>query len=105
MTDIWRSFVAQRIARENGWSVLFHRATVRQERNEHNLMTDFIDEIPGYQHNRRIAEVLDALDLKPGREYIPGNMRCCYQALVGMGVVGDQELALLEAWLYDLAQM
>ena len=30
MTDIWRSFVAQRIAWVNGWSVLFHEATVRQ---------------------------------------------------------------------------
>jgi hypothetical protein len=34
MTDIWRSFVAQRIAWENGWGILFGEATMRQERNE-----------------------------------------------------------------------
>jgi hypothetical protein len=34
---------------ENGWHILFHGATVRQERNDHDLMRDFADEIPGYQ--------------------------------------------------------
>ena len=28
MTDIWRSFVAQRIAWENGWRLLFHEPTI-----------------------------------------------------------------------------
>lgn len=105
MTDIWRSFVAQRIARENAWSILFHRATVRQERNEHDLMTDFIDEIPGYQNNRKIVEVLDALPLQAGKERIGDNLRCCYEALVKLSVVGAQEMALLDAWLFDLGQI
>jgi hypothetical protein len=39
MTDIWRSLVAQRIAWENGWNVLFHEPTVRQQRNEHDLLS------------------------------------------------------------------
>ena len=47
MTDIWRSFVAQRIAWTNNWSVLFDEPTVWQERNEHDLMRDFRDEVPG----------------------------------------------------------
>ena len=55
MTDIWRSFVAQRIAWENGWSILFHNATVFQERNEHSLIRDFEEEIPGYLNNRAMA--------------------------------------------------
>jgi hypothetical protein len=36
MTDIWRSFVAQRIAYENDWAVLFHEPTVWQSK-EHDL--------------------------------------------------------------------
>ena len=35
MTDIWRSFIAQRIAWANGWSILFHEPTVFQIRNSH----------------------------------------------------------------------
>ncbi|HEX2721960.1 MAG TPA: STELLO glycosyltransferase family protein [Gemmatimonadaceae bacterium] len=105
MTDIWRSFVAQRIAWANGWSILFREATVSQLRNEHRLMKDFEDEIPGYVNNRRIGEVLEELDLKPGTDGIPDNLRLSYEALVKLGVVGEQELPLLEAWLADLAQI
>ncbi|HWR41609.1 STELLO glycosyltransferase family protein [Sporomusa sp.] len=105
MTDIWRSFVAQRIAWENGWHILFHDATVWQERNEHDLMNDFVDEIPGYTHNRRIAETLGSLSLQAGHKHILDNMRKCYEALVGIGVVGHDELRLLNAWLSDLVQI
>jgi hypothetical protein len=105
MTDIWRSFVAQRIAWENGWSVLFHHATVYQERNVHDLMRDFADEIPGYLNNQKIKAVLSALTLAPGTAAIGANLVKCYQALIGLGVVGEQELSLLEAWTEDLARV
>jgi hypothetical protein len=102
MTDIWRSFVAQRIAWENKWALLFHAATVRQERNVHQLMRDFEDEVPGYLHNRRIVECLEALTLGAGRERIPENMRVCYEALVREQYVDNRELQVLDAWLDDL---
>jgi hypothetical protein len=102
MTDIWRSFVAQRIAAANGWHILFHEATVWQERNAHNLMRDFADEMPGYLNNSRIRDALQALDLTPGREHLAENLRRCYGALVSLGVVGAEELPLLEAWLRDI---
>lgn len=105
MTDIWRSFVAQRIGWENGWSILFREATVAQLRNDHRLMKDFEEEIPGYLHNAAIRDRLAALALKPGEQHIPDNLRICYEALVNMGVVGPAELPLLEAWLLDLQQV
>jgi hypothetical protein len=63
MTDIWRSLVAQRIAWANGWQILFHSPTVFQDRNQHDLMQDFEQEMPGYLRNARIAEVLEELDI------------------------------------------
>ena len=105
MTDIWRSFVAQRIAAVNGWHVLFHEATVWQERNEHNLMKDFTDEVPGYLHNASIRDALERLALVAGTSLIPDNLRQCYRALVDMGVVGAEELPLLEAWLEDIVKI
>lgn len=105
MTDIWRSFVAERIAWENRWSVLFHEATVRQERNAHDLMCDFADEIPGYLNNRRIGENLGRLVLTPGAESIADNMRVCYRELIGMGIIGENEMSLLEAWFADLSAL
>ena len=102
MTDIWRSFVAQRIAWTCGWSILFHQSTVWQERNEHNLMNDFRDEISGYINNAQIVKVLKELDLKDGIENISTNMKLCYKALIELGFVGEQESMLLDAWLKDI---
>ena len=102
MTDIWRSFVAQRISYLNGWSVLFHDATVIQERNDHNLLKDFEDEIPGYLANSRIKEELGAIDLPAGEANIPSAMRKCYERLVALKIVGEQELGLLDACLDDI---
>jgi STELLO glycosyltransferases len=102
MTDIWRSFVAQRIAFANGWPILFHESTVWQERNEHNLMKDFADEIPGYLHNRKICEMLARVDVKPGPTAIPENLLRCYEALVSGGFVDGREMDILHAWISDL---
>jgi hypothetical protein len=104
MTDIWRSFVAQRIAWLNGWAILFHEPNMRQERNEHNLLRDFKDEVPGYLHNAEICEALEALPLKPGIEKIGENLKVCYEKLVSMKLIGAEELDLLNAWLSDIEQ-
>ena len=102
MTDIWRSYVAQRICWENGWKVMFHNATVRQERNEHDILKDFNDEVIGYANNRAVCAKLDALELEPGSGNILSNMRKCYAEFVAMGLIGPQEMPLLEAWGKDL---
>ena len=105
MTDIWRSFVAQRVAWEQGWGVLFHGPTVWQERNEHNLMRDFRDEVPGYLHNASIREALAGLRLKPGASNIGANVRACYAKLIEMNLVGEGEMELLDAWMEDLGSV
>ncbi len=105
MTDIWRSFIAQRIAWMNDWGILFHEPTVWQERNEHDLMRDFKDEVPGYLHNRSIREALENLQLQSGVENISENLRVCYEKLVSMAVIDRQELGLVDAWIDDLKQI
>lgn len=102
MTDIWRSFVAQRIAWTCNWPILFHQSTVWQERNDHNLMNDFCDEISGYTNNAQIIKCLKDLNLKKGIGNIPANMRLCYNTLIELGFVGQQETVLLDAWLKDI---
>ena len=102
MTDIWRSFVAQRIAWTCNWPVLFHQSTVWQKRNDHNLMNDFSDEISGYKNNALIIKSLSELELHNGVENIPSNMIICYQKLIDLGLVGQQEMNLLSDWLSDI---
>jgi hypothetical protein len=105
MTDIWRSYVAQRIAWECGWSIFYHEPTVWQERNDHNLMKDFEDEIPGYSNNLKICKELQSLALKPGKENIGENLITCYQKLIDINVIGKEEMPLLKAWINDLKKL
>lgn len=102
MTDIWRSFVAQRIIWENGWHLSFHSSTVYQQRNEHNLMRDFEDETSGYLNNTKIRNALDSLDLRSGVENHGDNLHRCYHALVNLGVIGRGEIELLTAWISEV---
>jgi STELLO glycosyltransferases len=102
MTDIWRSFVAQRIAWANDWSILFTEATVHQRRNEHDLNKDFADEVAGYLENGAMCAALDALDFAPGIGRIAENMRLAYGLLVERGWLDAAELPLLDAWLADV---
>jgi len=102
MCDIWKSFVAQRCLWAVGMGVVFHSPEVFQDRNPHDLMVDFRDEIPGYEQNRRIAEILDGLDLVAGEEAVGSNLRTCYANLIKHGIFPDKEIILVDAWLNDL---
>lgn len=105
MTDIWRSFIAQRISWANGWSILFHESTVYQERNEHNLLKDFEDEIPGYLNNTKIGIALSELDLPAGHDHIYDNLIKCYDTMIGNGWVGKEEAPMVRAWCEDMSRI
>ncbi len=101
MTDIWRSFIAQRIAWTCGWHILFHNSTVRQDRNEHNLLKDFEDEIPGYINNFKICRLLEEIDLKNGVENISENLIRCYTSMTENNFIDRKEMKLVQAWIKD----
>jgi len=102
MTDIWRSFVAQRILWANDWALSFHTASVNQKRNPHNLFQDFEEESGGYVYNGLMVQELSELNLKKGEQHIPDNLRLCYKLLVEKGYLKKKELPLLDCWLTDL---
>jgi len=106
MTDIWRSFVAQRCLWELGSTVTFHSpAEAVQERNPHDLMRDFKDEIPGYLRNQSIAERLGGLTLKRGEDGLCDNLIACYDALITDGTLPSAEMASVMAWVSDVRSL
>jgi hypothetical protein len=105
MTDIWRSFVAQRCLWELDMGVTFHPPQVIQQRNPHDLMKDFEDEIPGYLQNEKIARILSALSLKPHPSAMVDNLIRCYEALIAAGIFKTDELPLLRAWVDDISPL
>lgn len=102
MTDIWRSYVAQRCLWASGHNLIFVKATVRQERNEHNLLRDFSDEVSGYLQNEKISRCLDEIELGP--DYSESLLKC-YRTLVQADIFPKAELSLIEAWLHELAHL
>lgn len=104
MTDIWRSFIAQRCLWALGHGVVFHSAEMFQDRNPHNLLRDFEQEVPGYLNNQKIREVLESTSLQPGVDEVGGNLHRCYAALIKTGFIPEIEMPLVEAWLADISK-
>jgi hypothetical protein len=59
MTDIWRGIILSGFARESGFNIAFGKLGFQQDRNVHNLIADFTDEIPGHLSNRLIKKLSD----------------------------------------------
>lgn len=67
MDDIWAAYYVQAI---HGDCVAFYRATVVQERNEHDLVKDLENELLGYNHTLDFIDfVFTAPDEVLGREW------------------------------------
>jgi hypothetical protein len=101
MTDIWRSFIAQRCLWELDQGIVFHGAEVIQERNDHNLMLDFEQEVPGYLNNESIIQTLSGLSLANGVNEVSSNLVRCYEALIAKNFISSEELPLVKAWVED----
>jgi hypothetical protein len=102
MCDIWKSLIAQRCLWELNGGVTFHSPEATQDRNQHDLMRDFADEIPGYLKNKTIARVLRDTCLEPGPHAVAENLRRCYVELIRREIFPGQEISLVDLWLQDL---
>ncbi len=102
LTDIWRSFIAQRIAWANNWGILFHEPTMLHKRNKHNYDDDYAEERPMYLLNEKMCEELSSLPLKSGVNNLETNLLLCYERLIKTGIIDKMELDLLKTWLSDL---
>lgn len=105
MTDIWKSFIAQRCLWEMGYKVVFHAAEVNQDRNLHNLMNDFEAEVPGYTQNEKLTRVLENAKLLPGKDNALRNLAICYESLIANDLLPKEELQLVKAWAMDIEKL
>ena len=97
-TDILRGYIAQFLLWRQGLQVGVNGPTVYQERNPHDLMKDFHDEIGSYLQVKRVVEILENLELGD----VPlENLRKTYEALHKDSIVPMDELKYLDAWLED----
>ena len=101
-TDILRGLVAQPLMWLEGYTLGFTEATVYQERNPHNFMTDFRDEIDVYLNCEKVVEV--ASKVSKSNNTLQDNLYNVYSALAKEGIVQASELDALGGWLSDIEQ-
>ena len=100
-TDILRGLVAQPIMWFYDYHLGFTKATVLQERNPHDYLKDFESEIPCYLHTRPVMELVGGAIRSSYA--LADNLYQAYEALQAHGYVEKDELAILAAWLKDVA--
>lgn len=95
--DILRGYVAQPILWAAGYRLGVCGPIVRQERNPHNLMDDFRQELPLYLGmGEAVVEKVQAV-VKTDAS-MADNLRAAYAAIIGVYGIGD-ERPILEEWL------
>jgi hypothetical protein len=100
--DILRSYIAQPIMWVAGYHLGITQATVYQERNEHDLMKDFVDELPCYLHSERAYEI--ALKTVSKKNSIHGNLMNIYCELLNEKIVKEEEINYLCDWLDNIGE-
>jgi hypothetical protein len=101
-TDILRGYVAQRLLWQRDLLLGFAGASVRQDRNPHDLMRDFRDEIPVYT---RVLDVVSELeDVRLPEDPLDG-LAEIYGRLAKRGIVRAEELRGVEAWSRDVREL
>lgn len=104
-TDIWRGLIAQRILQNDKKDILFFGTTMKQFRNNHNLLNDFKEEIPMYLENKNIFNLLEKLKLKKGTKNYDINLLKCYNHLIKNKIFSSRELIFLKAWIADIKKL
>ncbi len=101
-TDILRGYITQRILWEQELYLGFTHATVYQNRNAHDLMRDFRDEVECYLGVKTIVDILEAIQLNGDPVSM---MMAVYENLVSKGCVKSSELETLNSWINDVERI
>lgn len=101
--DIWRGYVTQRLLWEIGGNLSFLAPQVVQERNEHNLLADFIDEWDLYINSKKL--ILALLKWKPISKKLEENFINLIDYLIIHSFYKPIELELAKAWIDDLKKI
>lgn len=100
MTDIWRGYVAQRLLAHIGGIVLLQGPLAYQDRNEHNLLEDFQEELEGYLGYSKFVQALNEIELS-GMD-IFDSLQETYNRLIIKGYFKQDEMKYVKAWVEDL---
>jgi hypothetical protein len=99
-TDIFRGLIAQPIMWSQNCFLGFGKATVIQNRNKHNLLNDFKEEIPVYLNSKKIVDISQKCTNKNISVY--DNLISVYKGLYKENLILKEELGVLKDWIIDV---
>lgn len=105
VSDIWRSFIAQRIMRDVGLRVAFTQPWVRQVRNPHAYLADFQAELPLFLRAGAFARWLKRWQPPinvSGNQTLLSMMEALVISCYEIGLIEIGDVKLTQAWLSDL---
>lgn len=97
-TDILRGYVAQRLIWDSDHYLGFMKATVFQDRNQHDYMNDFRDEVEVYLNVEKVVNILESVSLSGS---LCDKLKIVYEELFKASIVKVDELELLDSWIQD----
>lgn len=99
VADIWRGYVTQRLLWDIGGHLGFVASYAFQERNEHDLLKDFIDEMDLYL---KTGQLMSALNEKFPGDTLRERMLSLFEFLLNNSLIKQADVDLAYAWLQDL---
>jgi hypothetical protein len=100
VADIWRGYWVQRLLWDIDGSLCFLPPTAYQERNEHDLLNDFSQEIDLYL---KVDSLISALTTWQSTDpYLLNRFTDLYAFLVAHNFIGRDDLEVANAWKEDL---
>ena len=101
--DIWRGYITQRLLWDIGAAVCFLPPSVVQERNEHDLLCDFQQEIDLYLKAGALVNLLK--NWRSGQPSLAHRFIGLVDLLVQQGFYKNTESDLVRAWISDLEKV
>lgn len=100
VSDIWRGYIFQRLARDIGVKLVFSSPIVAQYRNVHNYLADFDSEQHLYMRTGRLIEQLS--DWKPVANSLPGRIEELWVMLYERDYIQLNDVLIVQTWLRAL---
>jgi hypothetical protein len=103
VSDIWRSYIAQALAKECGILVTFVGPLVTQERNAHTYLADMDAEQPLYERSGSLVNyLLNEWEYDHPNPSFEGAWERLFVDLYERGVVEQKDVRLAQLWISSL---
>lgn len=104
VSDIWRSYILQRVFKETRQSLVFTAPFVYQYRNAHDYLADFQSELTLYEKSGVLVDLLDEMKILSDRTPIE-MVQDIMVHLYNYGVIEEADVVLSTAFLHDLLDL